>query len=51
MIARHAINTVQAHAYGAGFQTAAIFGAVAIALTLAGLGVASEQPADLISTR
>ena len=36
-VARYAINTVQAHADGVGFQTAAIFGAVAIVVAIVGI--------------
>jgi EmrB/QacA subfamily drug resistance transporter len=47
-IARHALNSVQAHAYGAGFQTAAIFGAIAVLITLV---VITTKKAEVVSTR
>jgi EmrB/QacA subfamily drug resistance transporter len=44
-IAVHAINTVQAHADGVGFQTAAIFGGIAIVVAIVGISGRSRESA------
>jgi hypothetical protein len=44
-VAVQAINTVQAHADGAGFQTAAIFGAIAIVVAIVGITARPHESA------
>jgi hypothetical protein len=44
-VARYAISTVQAHADGVGFHTAAIFGAIAIVVAIVGITARTRESA------